>query len=163
MCLWSARYPKKCFCRPRKIVHHCKVAGSNLTCKDDWKTRRQLHSVDLTSTGVSLPGRNIIHLLVARVVYGWWALAYKLIRMPGSIGYVANHAIWRLRGSLDENACFSLLSQAFMLVWLYRCSLKYHPHWRKPAELPKCACEAPGIQKNVFAGHANHLSFFLFQ
>ena len=32
------------------------------------------------------------------------ALAYKLIRMPGSIENVANHAIWRLRGSpTDEN------------------------------------------------------------
>ena len=40
----------------------CKVAGSsNLTCRDDWKTRWRLHSVGLTSTGVSLPGQNIIH------------------------------------------------------------------------------------------------------
>ena len=40
------------------------------------------------------PGQDIIHLLVARVVYGQWALAYKLIRMPGSIENVANHAIY---------------------------------------------------------------------
>ena len=49
---------------------HCKVAGSNLTCRDDWKTRWRLHSVDLTSTGLSLPDQNIIHSPVARVVYG---------------------------------------------------------------------------------------------
>ena len=48
---------------------HCKVAGSNLTCRDDWKTRWPLHSVDLTSMGLSLPGQNIIHSPVARVVY----------------------------------------------------------------------------------------------
>ena len=40
----------------------------------------------------------------------WWALAYKLIWMPASIEDVANHAIWQLRGSLDENAGFSSLS-----------------------------------------------------
>ena len=114
--------------RPFQVGHlrtvYCKVAGSNLTCGDDWKTRWRLHSVDLTLTGISSPGQNVIHSPVARVVYGWWALVYKLIRMPGSIGYVANCAIWRLRGSLDKNACSSSLSQAFRLVWLYKCSLK---------------------------------------
>ena len=40
---------------------NCKVAGSNLTCRDDWKTRWRLHSVGLTSMGVSSPGQNIIH------------------------------------------------------------------------------------------------------
>ena len=49
---------------------YCKVAGSNLTCWDDWKTRWQLHSVDLTSMPVSLLGQNIILSPVARVVYG---------------------------------------------------------------------------------------------
>ena len=43
-------------------------------------------------------------------------LVYKLIRKPGLIKYVANHAIWWISGSLDENACFSLLSQAFRQV-----------------------------------------------
>ena len=37
---------------------------------DDWKTKWQLHSVDLTSTGLSSPGKNIIHSPVARVVRG---------------------------------------------------------------------------------------------
>ena len=49
---------------------HCKVAGSNLTCRDDLKTRWWLHSVDPTSTGLSSLGQNIIHSPVARVVYG---------------------------------------------------------------------------------------------
>ena len=49
---------------------HCKVAGSNLTCRDDSKTRWRLHSVDLTSTGLSSLDQNIIHSPVARVVYG---------------------------------------------------------------------------------------------
>ena len=106
-------------------LQNCKVAGSNLTCRDDWKTRWPLHSVDLTSMGLSSPGQNIIHSPVARVVYGWWALAYKLIRMPGSIGYVANHAIWWIRGSPDENTCFPSLSQAFRTVWLPKV---VHPH-----------------------------------
>ena len=51
-------------------VKYCKVDGSNLTCRDDWKTRWRLHSVDLTSTGLSSPGQSIIHSPVARVVYG---------------------------------------------------------------------------------------------
>ena len=49
---------------------YCKVAGSNLTCRDDWKTRWRLHSVGLTSTGLFSPSQNIIHSPVARVVYG---------------------------------------------------------------------------------------------
>ena len=52
------------------VLGNCKVAGSNLTCRDDWKTRWRLHSVDLTSTGISSPGQNVIHSPVARVVYG---------------------------------------------------------------------------------------------
>ena len=61
---------------------YCKVAGSNLTCRDDWISRWRLHSVGPTSTGLSSLGQNIIHSphAVARVVYGWWALAYKLIQ-----------------------------------------------------------------------------------
>ena len=51
-------------------IPHCKVAGSNLTCKDDRISRWRLHSVGPTSTGLSLLGQNIIHSPVARVVYG---------------------------------------------------------------------------------------------
>ena len=74
----------------------------------------QLHSL----------GQNIIHSPVARVVYGWWALAYKFTRMPGSTENVPHRAIWRLRGSLDENASFSSLSRTGRLIWLYRRSLQ---------------------------------------
>ena len=106
---------------------YCKVAGSNLTCRNDWKTRWRLHSVDLTSTGISSLGQNIMHSPVARVVYGWRVLVYKLIWKPGSVGYVANRAIWLLRGSLDENACFSLLCVGgeitFGYLALHRCIL----------------------------------------
>ena len=49
---------------------HCKVAGSNFTCRDDSKTRWQLHSVGPTSMGLSSLGQNIIHSPVAKVVYG---------------------------------------------------------------------------------------------
>ena len=52
------------------INYHCKVAGSNLTCRDDRISRWRLHSIGPTSTGLSLLGQNIIHSLVARVVYG---------------------------------------------------------------------------------------------
>ena len=57
---------------------YCKVAGRNLTCRDDWKTRWRLHSVDLTSTGLSSLDQNIIHSPLARVVYGWWGLHISL-------------------------------------------------------------------------------------
>ena len=100
------------------------VATLHCTCRDDSKTRWQLHSVGPTSTGLSLLGQNIIHSPVARVVYGWWALAYKLTRMPGLTENVPHCAIWHHRGSLDENACFSLLSHTFRLIWLYRHSLQ---------------------------------------
>ena len=49
---------------------YCKVAGSNLTCRDDSKTRWWLHSVNPTSTGLSSLSQNIIHSSIARVVYG---------------------------------------------------------------------------------------------
>ena len=106
------------------LINYCKVAGSNITCRDDSKTRWRLHSVNPTSMGLSSLGQNIIHSPVARVVYGWWALAYKLTRMPGSTENVPHRAIWRLRGSLDENASFSSLSHTFRLIWLYRHSLQ---------------------------------------
>ena len=48
---------------------YCKVAGSNLTCRDDSKTRWRLHSVGPTSMGLSSLGQNIIHSSIARVVY----------------------------------------------------------------------------------------------
>ena len=74
--------------------NYCKVAGSNLTCRDDGISRWWLHSVSPTSMGLSSLGQNIIHSPVARVV--------------GE--NVPNHAIWHLRGSLNKNASFSLLS-----------------------------------------------------
>ena len=49
---------------------HCKVAGSNLTCRDERISRWRLHSVGPTSTGLSSLGQNIIHSPVARVVCG---------------------------------------------------------------------------------------------
>ena len=96
---------------------YCKVTGSNVTCRDEWKTRWQLHSEDQTSMELSLPGKDIIHSPVVRVVCGWWALAYKLIRMPESIENLANCAIWQFRGSLNKNTGFSLLSQTSKLFW----------------------------------------------
>ena len=50
------------------ICTNCKVAGSNLTCRDDSKTRWRLHSVDPTLTGLSLLGQNIINSSIAIVV-----------------------------------------------------------------------------------------------
>ena len=58
------------YSRTIMLKPYCKVAGSNLTCRDDSKTRWQLHSVDPTSTRLSLLGQNIIHSSIARVVYG---------------------------------------------------------------------------------------------
>ena len=48
----------------------CKVAGSNLTWRDDWISRWRLHSIGPTSMGLSSLGQNIIRSPVARVVYG---------------------------------------------------------------------------------------------
>ena len=56
--------------RERDFARYCKVAGSNLACRDDGISRWRLHSVDPTSTGLSLLGQNITHSPVARVVYG---------------------------------------------------------------------------------------------
>ena len=44
------------------------------------------------------------------------ATQYLLSMMPGSTENVSHHAIWRLRGSLDENASFSSLSHTFRLI-----------------------------------------------
>ena len=82
-------------------------------------SRWRLHSVGPTSMGLSSLGQNIIHSPVARVVHGWWALAYKLRRMPGSTENVPHRAIWHLRGIVDKNGSFSLLSHTFGLIWLY--------------------------------------------
>ena len=51
----------------RNCMVATQVAGSN---QNDWKTRWQLHSVDPTSTGLSLPGQNINCSPIARVLYG---------------------------------------------------------------------------------------------
>ena len=45
-------------------------------------------------------------------------------RMPELIENVANCAKWHLKGSLDENAHFSLLSHTFRLIRLYKQSLQ---------------------------------------
>ena len=50
----------QCICS-LKLYSYCKVAGSNLTCRDDWKTRWRIHLVDPTSTALSSLGQNIIH------------------------------------------------------------------------------------------------------
>ena len=50
-------------------MKHCKVAGINLTCRDDSKIRWAATSVDPTSTELSSPSQDI-HLPVARIVYG---------------------------------------------------------------------------------------------
>ena len=50
-------------------IMYCKVAGSNLTCRDDSKTRWRLHSVDPTSTGLFSLSQNIIHSSITRVVW----------------------------------------------------------------------------------------------
>ena len=117
---WHRSYLNYC----KVAGSNCKVAGSNLTCRDDRISGWRLHSVGPTSTGLSLLGQNIIHLPVVRVVCGWWALAYKLTRMLGSTKNVPHHAIWRLRGSLNENASFSSLSHTSRLIWLYRHSVQ---------------------------------------
>ena len=43
--------------------------GSNLMRRDNLKTRKWLHSVNRTSTRQSLPGQDIIHSPLARVVW----------------------------------------------------------------------------------------------
>ena len=78
----------------RQDMRYCKVAGSALHVGITGKQDGGYTQWTWLQKGLSSLGQKIIHLPVARVVYGWWAVAYKLVRMQGAIGYVANHAIW---------------------------------------------------------------------
>ena len=49
----------------KHLGQHCKVAGSNLTCRDDSKTRWRLHSVGPTSTRPSSLGHWKYHSLTS--------------------------------------------------------------------------------------------------
>ena len=103
--------------------------------------------------------QNIIHSSIARVVYEWWALAYKLTTIPGSTETMPNHAIWRLRGSLDENVsflCCLILSSWFDCIGILYSSIRIG---KQPLRLPKHTYEVPDIQKSVSAVHAK-LFFF---
>ena len=72
---------------------YCKVAGSNLTCRDDSKARWRLHSVDSTSTELFLLGQDIIHLPVAIefcVDDEHLHTSSKNARIDGKRGYLCN-------------------------------------------------------------------------
>ena len=108
--------------------------------------------------------QNIIHSSIARVVYEWWALAYKLTTIPGSTENVPNRAKRRLRGGLDKNVsflCCLILSSWFDCIHVGILYSSIHIG-KQPLRLPKYTCEVPDIQKSVSAVHVKLFIFFFF-